>query len=252
MFETIELELKKLNIRSHKNRGITVCNVDSSKSGVDLAASLLYELVDRRAVLYLSGGSTPKTLYEKLSKEEVITPGAVGQIDERYGDPFHSRSNQLMIRETGFIRYLEILDIPFYPILEGKPREETADDYDQKFRELNAVFQKNIAILGVGSDGHTAGLPAQSHKSPVLDLKQDKFKLVTEYNDKKGVYKERVTMTFLGLEMQDVLLLLVFGDDKKEALEMMFEDGNEHEIPSRFYKRSDIAKKTLLITDQSV
>jgi 6-phosphogluconolactonase/glucosamine-6-phosphate isomerase/deaminase len=253
MFEDIELLFKKENIKSHKNQGITVCNVLNADEGVDLSASILYQIVDRKSVLYLSGGSTPKTLYAKLAKEEKLVPGAVGQVDERFGPPFHSKSNQLMIRDTGILRYFEILDIPFYPILQGKDRIETSENYDQKIRELNAVYQKNIAILGIGTDGHTSGIPALNSKFKIQNSKlYDDYHLVAEYNLEESFYKERVTMTFLGLEMQDILIVLVFGEDKKEALELMFEEGSEEEIPARFYKKPEIAKKTLLITDQRV
>jgi 6-phosphogluconolactonase/glucosamine-6-phosphate isomerase/deaminase len=35
-------------------------------------------------VLFLSGGSTPKTLYEILAKEQKLKAGAVALIDERF------------------------------------------------------------------------------------------------------------------------------------------------------------------------
>ena len=260
MFDQVNELFKKKNVLSHKNQGITVASVADTEAGFDLAAAILYGVVDRKAVLYLSGGSV-KGLYEKLTKEEKLHPGAVGIIDERFGEKFHQNSNEKMIRETGLLRYLEILDIPFYPVLQpDKSREEAAQDYDEKVRSLHATFQKSIGILGIGPDGHTAGMPALSSKfihsassgQAISNFKLDAHSLVTEYNDTSGKYGERVTMTFLGLLMQDLLMLLVFGDDKKEALDLMFADGLEQEIPARFYKRPDVAKKTLLITDQRV
>jgi len=41
--------------------------------------------------LYLSGGSTPKELYKRFATAEQITPGAVGMVDERYGEKFHEK-----------------------------------------------------------------------------------------------------------------------------------------------------------------
>ena len=66
------------------------------------------------------------------------------------------------------------------------------------------------------------------------------------------MFKERITMTFLGLSMLDVFIVLVFGEDKKDALEKVFTEGPEEEVPGRFFKRPEIAKRTLLITDQKV
>jgi 6-phosphogluconolactonase len=253
MIETIRTILKKHQVFSHQNTGITVAKVETLFDGFRLAKDILYTLVDAKTVLYLSGGNTPKTLYEQLATEETIHPGAVGLVDERYGTKFHERSNEKMIQETGLLRYLQMRDIAFYPILVGKSREETAAAYDEKLRSLNATYQKSIAILGIGTDGHTSSLAPNrpDFTNPMFDLSQ-KHLLVSEFNDQKSAYKERVGMTFLGLEMQDVLLVLVFGHDKKKTLDSVFSEGKETEIPSRFFKRPDIAKKTLFITDQSI
>ncbi len=253
MFDQVEEIFKKKNILSHKNQGITFASVADSNAGIELTKDILYKIVDRRTVLYLSGGSTPKTLYAKLAEEEVLMPGTIGQVDERYGEPLHPTSNQLMIKGTGLTRYLEIRNIPFHQILQGKSREETASDSDEKMRELNSVFQRSIAIMGIGGDGHTSGIAPnrKDFANPVFDESRKNL-LFSEFDDPTGMFKERVTMTFLGLEMVDLLILLVFGADKKEALDLMFGDGSEQEIPARFYKRPEIAQKTLLITDQKV
>lgn len=246
--------LKKHSIHHHENEGITVARVADAAAGIALAKSILYEIVDSKTVLYLSGGRTPKSLYEILAQEERIKPGAVGMVDERFGKKFHGNSNEKMIRETGFQRYLEILDIPFYPLLQNElSREETAENYDEKVRHLNVTFPKSVAILGVGADGHTSSVAPnrKNFKNPMFDLEQNHL-LVSSFDDPKSFYGARVGMTLLGLSMLDALLVLVFGDDKAEAMEALFEEGKEDEIPARFFKRPEIAKKTLFITDQNV
>jgi len=49
-----------------------------------------------------------------------------------------------MIRETGFFRYLQMRDIPFYPILQGKKREalpksmiNKSDLFTQHFKKVS-------------------------------------------------------------------------------------------------------------------
>ncbi len=260
---------REQNVLVHNNSGIAVCTVADSRKGFELAGEILSRIVDRKSVLYLSGGRTPKDFYARIAHEERLKPGAVGLVDERYGPRFHEKSNEKMIKDTGILRYLEILDIPFYPILQSPQpplskggaegggfikRAEIAKMYDEKIRFLHSTFQKHIGILGVGNDGHTAGLPAvgQSLKLKVKSLELfNSQELVTEYNDTRGKYGERVTMTFLGLSMLDVLLVLVFGPAKRDAMELVFSEGSEEEIPGRFYKRSEIAKKTVFITDQT-
>ncbi len=229
-------------------RGVSIINVADQAQGIELAFKILCERVDKKTALFLSGGSTPKDLYEKIAQKKRIIPGAIAQIDERFGQPYHTNSNQLMIKNTGLEKYANMSGVPAYWILDDRSRVETAKVYDTLVRKLFGIFTKNIGIFGIGEDGHTAGIPSRK----ISSFKYDTNKLVTDYDDKSGGYGERVTMTFAALEKLDLLIILVFGNSKRQALLQMFEDGSEIEIPARFYTRADIAKKTLLITDQTI
>lgn len=252
MLNSFHQTLKQHNILSHINQGITIAKVHDAQAGYAAARAVLYAVVDKRTVLYLSGGSL-KTLYEELVKDSQITPAAVGLVDERYGEKFHPNSNEKMVRDTQFLRYLHTLDIPFHPILQNKPREETADAYDALFRELNNLLPKSVGLLGIGPDGHTSSIIPNrpDFHNPWFDADR-RHLMVSEFNDPKSHYKERVGLTFLGLSMLDLLIVPVFGAGKQETLEKIFEDGNEEDIPARFFKRIDIANKTLFITDQNI
>jgi 6-phosphogluconolactonase/glucosamine-6-phosphate isomerase/deaminase len=244
--------LRERNVLWHRNSGVLVCTVSNQKKGFDLAAAILYKIIDRQSVLYLSGGRTPKEFYEKLAREESLIPGAVGMVDERYGAKFYENSNERMIRETGFLRYLEMRDVAFYSILQpGLSREEAARKYDARLRSLLSTFREHIGILGIGVDGHTAGIAGnrKDFRNPIFDAENKDF-FVSEFDDRQGSFKERVTMTFLGLSMLDALIVLVFGEGKREALQMVFGEEDESQVPGRFYAREEIAKKTVLITDQ--
>lgn len=237
-----------------QKEGMIVSVVPTVTKGFTLAKELLYKLVDTKTVLYLSGGKTPKELYVDLAHEEVVHPGAVGLVDERYGEKFHDSSNEKMLRDSRFLRYLEMRDIPFYPMLIGEQgRVDTARTYDEKIRELNTTFTRSIATLGIGLDGHTAGIAGNrdDFTNPLFSS-AEKDALVSEFDDETGMFKQRVTMTFLGLSMMDVLIVIVFGADKKEALQALFSEGSEEEVPSRFLKRPEVAEKTILITDQNI
>ncbi|MDP3941004.1 MAG: 6-phosphogluconolactonase [bacterium] len=255
----------------YNNQGISVVNVLSESDGIALVLGILEEVLNKQTVLYLSGGRTPKELYREIAGRENIIPGAFAMVDERFGMPMHDGSNEKMLSGAGLLRFATVLEIPLYKILQkGHTREETADTYDQTVRNLLARYQSHIGILGIGIDGHTAGLPAAAGiglKGSDLEAFQEdlrersKSRMVIDYDDKGGFYGERITMTFLGLSMMDILFVIVFGEDKKHALELLFSDGTEpfrvklqgeEEVPSRFFKRPDIAKKTLVITDQEV
>ena len=230
--------------------GIKIIRVRNAEEGIEVCQKLLYEMVTKSVVLFLSGGSTPKALYQKLAEGKKLNAGAVAIVDERFGEKLHETSNEKMINDTGLIEYLEENKIRFYPILEESEMRETASDYDETVRFLFNYFQKSIAILGIGADGHTAGIPAIAEISQkIID---DKSSLVSAYNDEESFYKKRITLTFLGLSKLDQIIVLVFGKDKKKALKLMLTNGSIAEIPARFLRKEGIAEKTILITDQKV
>ena len=106
------------------------------QKAVEKAKEILYEKVDRKTVLFLSGGATPKSLYSSLAKDTIIRPAAVGMIDERYGKKLHEKSNELMIQESSLLDYLGIQKVPFYPILHNNlSRENASKSYDKTTRE---------------------------------------------------------------------------------------------------------------------
>jgi 6-phosphogluconolactonase/glucosamine-6-phosphate isomerase/deaminase len=245
--------LTKYGIHYHTNQGITVCNVAGIAEGITLVKDILYDIIDRKTVLYLSGGSM-QALYEQLAREEKLLPGAVGLIDERFGEPMHLNSNEKMIKETRLLKYFTFKEVPFYSVLQKeKSREETASSYDEKVRSLHTTYQKHIGLIGIGPDGHISSIipEREDFHNPWFDADRQHL-LVSEFNDPNSHYKERVGMTFLGLAMLDCLIILAFGDSKQPMFEMLFSDGSEEAIPARFFKRPEIAKKTLLITDQQV
>ena len=231
-----------------KNKdGISVLKVYSSTSGVELAKREIYKIVDERTALFLSGGSTPKPLYQILAKEGKLKVGAVAMVDERFGPSFHQNSNEKMIKDTGLLSYLESRDIPLYGILKNKSLGKTARDYDSKVRKLLNQFPKSIAILGIGEDGHTASLRAGIQNSKVKSQK-----LAISIKDFPGEFRERITLTFHALSQMDLLIVLVFGKEKRKALNLMFSGGPIGEIPARFLNTPKVLKKNILITDKRV
>lgn len=255
--------------RSQKKDGISVIQVNNENQGLTLAKNTLYELVDNNTLLFLSGGSTPKPLYRNLAKEKKLNLGAVAMVDERYDKPNHKNSNEWMIGNTGLLSYLKKKNILFYPILRVTPsvgtrlfhpkggHRETASCYEKVVDDLLEKLKTRIAIMGVGEDGHTAGIAPnrKDFKNPLFD-KNRKDLLVDSFKDRKrveeGGFGERITLTLKALAKMDLLLVLVFGSVKHKALGLMFEAGLIEQIPARFYTKSEIAEKTLLITDQKL
>ena len=222
--------------------------VGSDLAGFELAKNKLYEIVDRKTVLFLSGGRTPAPLYKKWAREKIIKPGAVAMVDERWGEPYHKNSNEKMLKDTGFLDYLHSINTPFYSMLKDwKNREKSAEEYEELVIYLLKWFPKSIAVLGLGADGHIASLVPGSDK---LIEKNQKF--VEEFDDFPADTKERITLTFNALSQMDQIYLLVFGNDKKKGLKLFLSEGEMQEVPSRFLKIPPVSDRTLLITDQKI
>ncbi len=217
-----------------------IIKVKNSVSGVDVAKELLYKNVNSKTVLLLSGGSTPKLLYETLAIEKKLTPGAVAMVDERYGQKLHEDSNELMIKNTKFLNFLNSKNIRFFPILNSESLENTSVNYDETIRFLFNHFAKTVAILGIGEDGHTAGIPVGTNE----DLDSDLVKFYTNFPSKLN---NRITLTYKALEQIDLLIVLVFGKEKQKTLNKVFKQGSFAEIPARIFKKLEV--KTILITD---
>ncbi len=248
-----------LNHYVNKN-GVIVFEVPTPQKANESIAEILTKYSDFKTALFLSGGTTPKKLYEYFAGEKTLKAGAVGQIDERYGVRNHKNSNEVMITGTGLTAYFEDKNIRFYPMLEQNVEiKNAAKDYDEALRFILKYFPKSVGILGIGEDGHTAGLPSGNQKSKVKSQKakevierinNDQSSLVSYYELED--YGQRITMNFAGISMLDLIIILVLGQEKREALKLMFDEGPVEDCPARFYLKPEIAEKTILITDQIV
>jgi len=123
----------------------------------DELLKVLAESIEKygNATLLLSGGSTPKGLFKKLSERkfpwENIT---IGLVDERFVNNTSEYSNEKLIRET--LLQNEAKEATFIPMVYDDLDEinnlELAQKAYEKLERLDAV------ILGMGDDGHTASI----------------------------------------------------------------------------------------------
>lgn len=237
--------------------GIIVIEAQTPQKANEITSEILEKYSDLKTALFLSGGRTPKKLYKYLAERKSLRIGTALMIDERYGERNHKKSNELMIGETGLIEYFESQNTRYYPILQdNQDIENTALQYDEALRFIIKFFPKTVGILGIGSDGHTAGLPSGNQKAVEIVRRtiEDQSSLVSFY-ELEG-YGKRITMNFNALSMLDLIIILVLGQEKREVLAQMFKFDNSQEevekFPAKFYLKPEIAEKTILITDQIV
>ncbi len=183
----------------------------------------------------LSGGTTPKLLFELLASPNF--QGRVRwsnlqlfQVDERCVPPDDPQSNYRMIRQA----LLESVPLPaenFHRMAAECPdREQAAREYAEELaRVLHPAPGEwprlDLVFLGMGPDGHTASLFPGSHAldersawvAPNFVAKLDSF---------------RLTLTLPVLNAAAHVIFLVAGADKAETLRQVLE-GPEGRFPAQ-------------------
>ena len=188
----------------------------------------------------LSGGSTPKVLFDILAKKyaDKIDWKKVHFYwgDERCVPPTDDESNYKMTDENFF----QLTNIPpsnIHRVLgENDPTEE-ADRYG-KLIEWN-LFLKNevpvfdLIILGMGSDGHTASIfPHQ-----IELLKTDKTCAVAMHPESGQL---RITLTGKVINAAKQVHFLVTGTSKKTVVEEIFsKTGNYKSYPASYVEGAE-------------
>ena len=162
--------------------------------------------------LALSGGSTPRSCYERLAAD---SEGKIDWLsvniywgDERCVPPDHPDSNQLLGRQALLERVGGANAV--YPMNCG----EGPDAYSLRLGEVGKL---DLVHLGMGPDGHTASLfPG----SPALDA--DPGQLVARNEDPTGRNKHpRMTLTFSGIARARLALFTISGEAKRAMLQQV-------------------------------
>ncbi len=167
--------------------------------------------------IVLSGGSTPRAAYQLLAYQD--NDWSCAELffsDERFVPPDHPDSNYRMVRETllagGLVHPRKLAAIP----TDGTP-QSAAERYDEILRQQygagtleHGVPLFHLTLLGLGDDGHTASLlPGQ----PVLEERERWAAAVPQ-----GRAEPRITLTYPALESSALILFLVSGAGKRDAL----------------------------------
>lgn len=178
---------------------------------------------DGRTIIALSGGNTPKPLYELLAQEPIKSrlPWDRAQWilgDERFVPPTDPASNYGMAR-AAFLSHVPVPPENVHPVeTDGVTLDEAAMRYEAMLKQLYGADTLDprrpllaLTLLGLGDDGHTASLiPGQ----PVL---QEMKRWVAPVP--KGRNEERITLTYPALDSSAVVAFLVSGEAKRDILD---------------------------------
>jgi 6-phosphogluconolactonase len=212
-------------------------NIQILNSADELADVAARAIVDqaRQAVstkknftIALSGGSTPKRLYELLAnpareflKEMPWAQTVFFWTDERNVPPDHADSNYRMTWEA-MLAHVPVVSSNIHRFLtEHNDPELIARNYQDQL-ELSfatSLPRFDLILLGLGPDGHTASLfPGTTAVSEV-----DRW-VVAPWVEKFRSF--RLTMTLPVLNNAAHVIFLVSGEDKASILREVLSDGS--------------------------
>jgi len=208
------------------------------------AAKLFVDLKPKSVAL--SGGSTPRVLYELLAdaSEPFRAQISWGEThfffsDERHVPPDDPDSNFRMVNEALFSR-VSLPPQNIHRVLAEKPKaEEAAEDYEAELRKFfgNEIeTQSGVAdlsrvpfprfdllFLGLGEDGHTASLFPHS-----AALEETKRLVVAPWVEKLNTY--RITMTLPVLNNGSAVVFLVTGASKAQILSEVISKKSQQQL----------------------
>ncbi|MDD4319726.1 MAG: 6-phosphogluconolactonase [Candidatus Peribacteraceae bacterium] len=191
---------------------------------LDKATSILEKQIGKalskagRCTLCLAGGSTPLPVYQRLATRPIDWGNVwIYLADERYVAPDHPDSNQRAIRET-LVNPVALPPDHFIAPDTWKPLEECVNLYEAALKDLLSRGPTDVAILGMGEDGHVGSLFPPLSK----DAFETSICALRTHTDTFAV-SERITVTVPVLVNAEVPVLLLRGRLKKRAWTQMME-----------------------------
>jgi 6-phosphogluconolactonase len=180
--------------------------------------------------LALAGGNTPRALYAHMRSFGLPWERmALCFGDERCVPPDHADSNARMVREA----LLEPACIPESSLHRMRGEllpAEGARDYEATLRGLFgevSLPRFDLVLLGLGADGHTASLFPRS-----AALGERERWVVP--NVVPGLSRPRLTLTYPVLNAAHLVVFLVSGSDKAQAVQALLEgQPSIEDIPAR-------------------
>jgi 6-phosphogluconolactonase len=167
------------------------------------------------ASLVVSGGTSPAGVFAELAKTTLPWSDVhVILSDERWVPPEHEDSNEKLVRETLLVG--EAQDASLLPVYRPDVTiQERCSEISEEL--LQAPFPFACALLGMGEDGHFASLfPDAENLQEGLDV--DSRQLCVPVQTAASPYP-RVSLTLSALSRSDEIVLLIFGDAKRDVYE---------------------------------
>jgi 6-phosphogluconolactonase len=184
----------------------------------------------------LSGGSSPKKLYELLASDVYRNQVEWKNVffffgDERYV-PLDDKNSNYLMAERALFQPLSISHEQVFAVTTALSPAEAARDYEVRmlnhFNKGNCRF--DLILLGLGDNSHTASL------FPHTKVLHERKALVKEiFVDEVNMY--RITFTAPLINAAHTVVFLVYGAGKAEAVHHILKDStNVEAFPAQLIK----------------
>ncbi len=168
----------------------------------------------------LSGGSTPKAIFEGLALERNRSEVDWSRVlvfwsDERCVPPDDPDSNYRMAMDSGIVH----LPIPLenvHRMKAEKDPEEYALHYEKVIEEKLSSKPFDLIMLGMGNDGHTASLFPKTH-----GLHAPGRQVIANYVPQMEAW--RMTMTYDYINAAKRIAIYVLGKGKAHIVQSVFQ-----------------------------
>ena len=170
---------------------------------------------NNEALILLSGGSTPLSLYKKFKEIKKIDWSKIkfGLVDERWVNNSSKDSNFYNISEALGGQIIE--KSTFIPLVYDELNEKKNISQAKK-ANIEFLGKKTIVILGMGTDGHTASLFHDNSKTEIAisQLTPNILENIAPVSP-----KNRITHNLKSIFNSKKVILYIKGQEKKDVLE---------------------------------
>jgi len=172
------------------------------------------------ASLMVSGGSSPKPLYQRLSKVDLDwSKITVSLVDERWVDPGQAGSNEDFIREN--LIQNKAASANFFGLKTNHSSVETGlKSAESRFLNIHRPF--DVCVMGMGSDAHTASwFPNAKGLSEALSLDNRDILCAVDAEGAPvaGDHPHRITLTLRAVLDSHLVVLFIPGDAKRAVFD---------------------------------
>lgn len=223
------------------------------KAAERLNAVLSTLFTDNHHVLLLLAGGSALDLVPHIDISLCTPLLTIGPLDERFStNP--EENNWMQIMATDF--YKNAVKKGCAWIDTRIKRDETPEQLAQRLHTVLYKWMENnpegtiVATMGIGTDGHTAGIMPFPEDPHTFQQLFNSEKLAVSYDASgKNPHTLRITTTQTFLEQINVAVVYAVGQEKKEILHIIrTEEGTIPEIPGRVLQ--EMAGEVYLFTDQ--